>query len=128
MTPAVIIDEVSVKLPKSFSNLLFSGFRIIGRAPVVAQCHKRVSYSYSLDTFHPKFYFVTIVLRVVQIPQFSCEGGFANGKLVACTQPRRVAAMSVSRRVADEMDVELGQEVGYSIRFEDNTGPKTFLK
>eukprot|EP00298_Acanthocystis_sp_HF-20_P010976 c19159_g1_i4.p1 GENE.c19159_g1_i4~~c19159_g1_i4.p1 ORF type:complete len:595 (-),score=249.49 c19159_g1_i4:8-1792(-) len=36
--------------------------------------------------------------------------------------------MSVSKRVAEEMDVELGQEVGYSIRFEDNCGPKTFLK
>jgi len=67
--------------------------------------------------------------KTTQIPQFAVEGGFsAQGKLVACTQPRRVAAMSVSRRVADEMDVELGQEVGYSIRFEDNTGPKTFLK
>lgn len=47
---------------------------------------------------------------------------------VACTQPRRVAAMSVAKRVADEMDVTLGDEVGYSIRFEDCTSPKTFLK
>jgi pre-mRNA-splicing factor ATP-dependent RNA helicase DHX15/PRP43 len=37
-------------------------------------------------------------------------------KGVACTQPRRVAAMSVAQRVAEEMDVSLGQEVGYSIR------------
>jgi pre-mRNA-splicing factor ATP-dependent RNA helicase DHX15/PRP43 len=36
--------------------------------------------------------------------------------------------MSVAKRVADEMDVELGEEVGYSIRFEDCTSPKTFLK
>ncbi|CAO3594172.1 unnamed protein product [Absidia cylindrospora] len=50
------------------------------------------------------------------------------GKQIACTQPRRVAAMSVAQRVADEMDVKLGQEVGYNIRFEDNTSPKTFLK
>ena len=48
--------------------------------------------------------------------------------LVACTQPRRVAAMSVAQRVADEMDVSLGQEVGYSIRFEDCTSQKTVLK
>lgn len=41
---------------------------------------------------------------------------------------RRVAAMSVAQRVADEMDVQLGEEVGYSIRFEDNTSRKTFLK
>ena len=43
-------------------------------------------------------------------------------------QPRRVAAMSVAARVAEEMDVALGEEVGYSIRFEDMSGPKTFLK
>merc|ERR1739838_363496 len=44
------------------------------------------------------------------------------------TQPRRVAAMSVAQRVSEEMDVSLGQEVGYSIRFEDCSGPKTLLK
>jgi pre-mRNA-splicing factor ATP-dependent RNA helicase DHX15/PRP43 len=49
-------------------------------------------------------------------------------KAVACTQPRRVAAMSVAQRVSEEMDVILGQEVGYSIRFEDCSGPNTKLK
>lgn len=49
-------------------------------------------------------------------------------RAVACTQPRRVAAMSVAQRVADEMDVMLGQEVGYSIRFEDCSSAKTILK
>lgn len=49
-------------------------------------------------------------------------------KKVACTQPRRVAAMSVAQRVADEMDVSLGQEVGYTIRFEDCSSAKTILK
>lgn len=48
--------------------------------------------------------------------------------MVACTQPRRVAAMSVSRRVAEEMDVTLGEEVGYSIRFEDCSNSRTVLK
>ncbi|KAB8252212.1 P-loop containing nucleoside triphosphate hydrolase protein [Aspergillus flavus] len=48
--------------------------------------------------------------------------------MVACTQPRRVAAMSVAQRVAAELDVKLGEEVGYSIRFEDMTSPKTCLK
>lgn len=41
---------------------------------------------------------------------------------------RRVAAMSVAQRVADEMDVQLGQQVGYSIRFEDCTSQSTILK
>lgn len=48
--------------------------------------------------------------------------------MIACTQPRRVAAMSVAARVALEMDVPLGDEVGYTIRFEDKSSHKTQLK
>jgi pre-mRNA-splicing factor ATP-dependent RNA helicase DHX15/PRP43 len=67
--------------------------------------------------------------KTTQIGQFIAEAGYAqNRKLIACTQPRRVAAMSVARRVAEEMDVQLGEEVGYSIRFEECSGPKTFFK
>lgn len=68
--------------------------------------------------------------KTTQIPQYVLydELPHTNGKLIACTQPRRVAAMSVAQRVANELDVELGQEVGYSIRFENRTGPKTMLK
>lgn len=68
--------------------------------------------------------------KTTQIPQYVCYDDFPHveGKMVACTQPRRVAAMSVAQRVADEMDVKLGQEVGYSIRFEDNTSSNTMLK
>jgi len=47
---------------------------------------------------------------------------------VGCTQPRRVAAMSVAARVAEEMGFKLGSEVGYSIRFEDCTSERTRLK
>ena len=50
------------------------------------------------------------------------------GLRVACTQPRRVAAMSVAKRVAEEMEVELGKEVGYSIRFEPFYGDETLIK
>ncbi len=67
--------------------------------------------------------------KTTQIAQFVAEAGYAqNRKAIACTQPRRVAAMSVARRVAEEMDVVLGEEVGYSIRFEECSGPKTFIK
>ncbi|KAK4640215.1 DEAH-box ATP-dependent RNA helicase prp43 [Podospora bellae-mahoneyi] len=68
--------------------------------------------------------------KTTQIPQYVLydEMPHQTGKLIACTQPRRVAAMSVAQRVANELDVELGQEVGYSIRFENRTGPKTLLK
>ncbi|KAI0981493.1 hypothetical protein GJ496_000953 [Pomphorhynchus laevis] len=79
--------------------------------------------------------------KTTQIPQWCVE--FAIGQQtnpnseshqsktrrgVACTQPRRVAAMSVATRVAEEMDVPLGEQVGYSIRFEDCCSPKTLLK
>ncbi|KAI1088946.1 P-loop containing nucleoside triphosphate hydrolase protein [Rostrohypoxylon terebratum] len=68
--------------------------------------------------------------KTTQIPQYVVydELPHLNRKLVACTQPRRVAAMSVAQRVADELDVTLGEEVGYSIRFEDKTSSKTMLK
>ncbi|CAK9437856.1 uncharacterized protein LODBEIA_P22340 [Lodderomyces beijingensis] len=68
--------------------------------------------------------------KTTQIPQFVLydEMPHLTGKQVACTQPRRVAAMSVASRVADEMDVQLGEEVGYSVRFEHKNGPKTILK
>jgi pre-mRNA-splicing factor ATP-dependent RNA helicase DHX15/PRP43 len=59
--------------------------------------------------------------KTTQIPQFLVEAGYAEKgtSVVACTQPRRVAATSIATRVADEMDVALGSEVGYTIRFED---------
>jgi pre-mRNA-splicing factor ATP-dependent RNA helicase DHX15/PRP43 len=67
--------------------------------------------------------------KTTQIGQFVAAAGHATpGRRVVCTQPRRVAAMSVARRVAEEMDVALGEEVGYSIRFEDCCGPKTVVK
>jgi pre-mRNA-splicing factor ATP-dependent RNA helicase DHX15/PRP43 len=68
--------------------------------------------------------------KTTQIPQFVVYDDLPQQerKLVACTQPRRVAAMSVAERVANEMDVKLGEEVGYSIRFEDMTSQKTILK
>ncbi|KAK1725342.1 LOW QUALITY PROTEIN: helicase associated domain-containing protein [Colletotrichum acutatum] len=67
--------------------------------------------------------------KTTQLPQYLHEAGFTkNGMKVGCTQPRRVAAMSVAARVADEVGVKVGQEVGYSIRFEDNTSDKTILK
>jgi pre-mRNA-splicing factor ATP-dependent RNA helicase DHX16 len=67
--------------------------------------------------------------KTTQLPQYLHEAGYTKGGLkVGCTQPRRVAAMSVAARVADEMGVKVGNEVGYSIRFEDATSDKTILK
>ncbi|KIK27486.1 hypothetical protein PISMIDRAFT_187039 [Pisolithus microcarpus 441] len=67
--------------------------------------------------------------KTTQLPQYLHEAGYtAGGMKVGCTQPRRVAAMSVAARVADEMGTKVGYEVGYSIRFEDCTSDKTVLK
>ncbi|EKD03565.1 hypothetical protein A1Q2_02148 [Trichosporon asahii var. asahii CBS 8904] len=67
--------------------------------------------------------------KTTQLPQYLHEAGYtAGGMKVGCTQPRRVAAMSVAARVAEEVGCRLGQEVGYSIRFEDMTSDKTVLK
>lgn len=67
--------------------------------------------------------------KTTQIPQYLMEDGFTKGGMkIGCTQPRRVAAMSVAARVAQEMSVKLGNEVGYSIRFEDCTSERTVLK
>ena len=57
---------------------------------------------------------------------FSCNPD--SDKIICCTQPRRVAAKTVSKRVSEEMDVEFGEEVGYTVRFEDVTSPRTKLK
>ncbi|KAL7105566.1 hypothetical protein ACP275_07G052400 [Erythranthe tilingii] len=66
--------------------------------------------------------------KTTQIPQYLHEAGFTERGTIGCTQPRRVAAMSVSARVSREMGVKLGHEVGYSIRFEDCTSEKTVIK
>ncbi|KAF3557669.1 hypothetical protein F2Q69_00018029, partial [Brassica cretica] len=66
--------------------------------------------------------------KTTQIPQYLHEAGYTKRGKVGCTQPRRVAAMSVAARVAQEMGVKLGNEVGYSIRFEDCTSDKTVVK
>ncbi|KAK6019969.1 hypothetical protein OSTOST_14383 [Ostertagia ostertagi] len=71
--------------------------------------------------------------KSTQIPQWCVDyirqkPATGQRRLVACTQPRRMAAMTIAARVADEMDVQLGQEVGYSIRFEDCISDKTVLK
>ncbi|XP_026480599.1 ATP-dependent RNA helicase DHX8-like isoform X1 [Ctenocephalides felis] len=66
--------------------------------------------------------------KTTQITQYLGESGFTARGRVGCTQPRRVAAMSVAKRVAEEYGCRLGQEVGYTIRFEDCTGPDTLIK
>ncbi|KFH17910.1 putative pre-mRNA-splicing factor ATP-dependent RNA helicase, partial [Toxoplasma gondii MAS] len=77
---------------------------------------------------------VSGVLRLVsgkttQMTQYLAEEGLVPpGTMIGCTQPRRVAAISVAKRVAEEFGCRVGQEVGYNIRFEDCTSPDTIIK
>ena len=66
--------------------------------------------------------------KTTQLPQYVHDAGLAGGLAVACTQPRRVAAVSVARRVAEETGTALGDLVGYAIRFEDVSSASTRVK
>lgn len=75
--------------------------------------------------------------KTTQIVQYAYEDGLnitknpdgtMSSKIIGCTQPRRVAAVSVAKRVAEEVGCKVGQQVGYYIRFEDETGPETKIK
>ncbi|KAG6143616.1 hypothetical protein E4U22_003704 [Claviceps purpurea] len=66
--------------------------------------------------------------KTTQLTQYLAEAGFADKGIIGCTQPRRVAAMSVAKRVAEEVGCQLGGEVGYLVRFDDCTSPATRIK
>ena len=66
--------------------------------------------------------------KTTQMTQYLAEAGYTSRGKIACTQPRRVAAMSVAKRVAEEVGCRLGDEVGYAIRFEDCTSKETVIK
>ncbi|KAJ9169495.1 hypothetical protein P3X46_017682 [Hevea brasiliensis] len=66
--------------------------------------------------------------KSTQLSQMLHRRGYTKSGIVGVTQPRRVAAVSVARRVAQELGVKLGEEVGYAIRFEDRTSDLTRIK
>lgn len=66
--------------------------------------------------------------KTTQIPQFLYQAGYGQKGMIGVTQPRRVAAISIAQRVANEMKTPLGQKVGYAIRFEDVSSPQTRVK
>lgn len=63
--------------------------------------------------------------KTTQLPQYLVEGGYQR---VVCMQPRRVAAISVALRVAEEIKCKIGDAVGYAVRFEDCTSNLTRIK
>jgi len=66
--------------------------------------------------------------KTTQLTQYLHEDGYSKHGIIGCTQPRRVAAMSVAKRVSEETMTKLGETVGYAIRFEDCTTDKTVIK
>src|SRR4030042_1516012 len=66
--------------------------------------------------------------KTTQIPKFCLEAGRGIDGMIGCTQPRRIAAITVSHRISEELGEEPGNTVGYKIRFNDKTGRNTFIK
>ncbi|KAL3643183.1 hypothetical protein CASFOL_013998 [Castilleja foliolosa] len=66
--------------------------------------------------------------KTTQLTQYLHKDKYTVNGIVGCTQPRRVAAMSVAKRVSDEMETKVGDKVGYVLCFEDGTGPNTLIK
>ena len=66
--------------------------------------------------------------KTTQIPKFCLEAGQGIKGLIGCTQPRRIAAITVARRIAEELNESVGQSVGYKIRFDDKTSDHAYIK
>ena len=66
--------------------------------------------------------------KTTQLPKMCLEVGRGRAARIAVTQPRRVAALSLSRRLAEELGVRWGREVGCKVRFTDQTAPQTYVK
>ncbi|KAF5944491.1 hypothetical protein HYC85_018568 [Camellia sinensis] len=124
--PPLLDDEEGGILLYSASRSSSSGYNHVSiekqrqRLPVFRY---RTSILYLVET-----HAATIIVgetgsgKTTQIPQYLKEAGWADGgRVIACTQPRRLAVQAVASRVAEEMGVKLGEEVGYTIRFEDLT-------
>ncbi|KAG7095106.1 hypothetical protein E1B28_005891 [Marasmius oreades] len=113
---ATELEENVIQSAPAYSSLSVQGQR--ERLPIYKHREKLL---YCVEK-----YGVTIVVgqtgcgKTTQLPQYLMESGWASeGNVIACTQPRRVAATSVAGRVATEVGTVLGDEVGYTIRFED---------
>ncbi|MDD3990663.1 MAG: ATP-dependent RNA helicase HrpA [Desulfobacteraceae bacterium] len=66
--------------------------------------------------------------KTTQLPKFCLEAGRGLDGMIGCTQPRRIAALTVARRIAEELGEEPGQTVGHKIRFHEKTSSRTLVK
>ena len=66
--------------------------------------------------------------KTTQLPKIALAAGCGRLGRIGCTQPRRIAASSLARRVAGELGAEFGNQVGYKVRFDDRTADRTVVK
>ncbi|CEI93325.1 Putative RNA helicase [Rhizopus microsporus] len=127
-------DQTGYILPEDFKKIILDVAKhklsddVIDHLPTLCNLYSgnKISFS-SVVAFHNVIRNIDMVESVIR-KAIDATGYTKNGMKIGCTQPRRVAAMSVAARVAEEMGVHLGQEVGYSIRFEDCTSERTVVK
>ena len=66
--------------------------------------------------------------KTTQLPKFCLDAGRGTRGMIACTQPRRIAARAMAERVSEELGTELGTVVGYQVRFRDRSSPDSYIK
>jgi ATP-dependent helicase HrpA len=66
--------------------------------------------------------------KTTQLPKFCLDAGLGRRGMIACTQPRRIAARAMAERVSEELGTELGTAVGYQVRFRDRSSPAGYVK
>lgn len=133
-------------LEKRFKKRKFENFKKFSSTSKRSHTSSNVEIDYTLPIFSYKEeliqciqqYQTTIVIgetgsgKSTQLPQFLSEISFSNqnpsNNCVVCTQPRRVAAVTIAERVAAERNCRIGTEVGYSIRFDDRSSSITKIK
>lgn len=114
-------------------------FNPLHRLPLSAQRQRLPVFAHRSEILYAVEKYATTILvgatgsgKTTQVPQYLMEAGWALSstsggcrKMIVCTQPRRIAAMTIAERVAQEVGTPLGKEVGFAVRFEEKWDPET---